>query len=555
MTDKILPGLALVLTSLLAVSAAAQDDTAAASGMTSGLPGVSAARQAELMYVRAQAQKSRPEAERAAMARTAEQALDEKITTRTLEEARETKELKKKASYDFQLKKAEDAYKGVSQSEINAWDDGAGSVKVQRGVPSQFLASLPPEEEPEEQGGHFGFLKAPGKAAKGAAAVTVGGMKKALSWRPFGKNKDEEAPEPEPAAPSQIQPTVTAHTLTQEVQEEKNDGFLTKIPFVGGKKKKQEPVAYEEPAAVETALTAAPEAIEEKEGLFSKIPFVGHKKDKEAKAEADLAALHETAAGGMTAADAFMADAAAHENAEKDGFLSKMKIPFIGHKKDPADGVEVAPEIAAATTVGTGSAAAAEEEKKGFVGRMFGGKKDKSDDAPVLASGGANLFGKADDNDTIDASLFPDSGAPDEDLRAQDLDSQKRKLLKMPDLSGVKVPKIKVPSPLPEEPKPSLPKVDRSGVHSGGTRTYIVQTPNAQFMRFGESALNSETMTLNSGQAVEMTKAGDEWSSVKLSNGTTGIMRNKDLRPANPGEGATASPAPGPAPDFATAIP
>ena len=465
MTDKILPGSILVFLLILAVHTEAQDDTAAASGMTSGLPGVSAAKQAELMYIRAQAQKARPEAEAAAMARTAEDALDKKMTDRTLQDARETKELKQQAAYNYQLKKAADAYKGVSQSEINAWGDGTGAVKVQRGVPAQFTASLPPEEEPEKKKGRFGLLKAPTKAAKGAASATVGGVKKAFSWRPFGKKKNEEtieppAPSPEPA-PYNPPTTVTTDSLALDDTGEEKKGFMSRIPFVGGKKKKQVEVAYQEP-------------------------------------------------------------------------------PAVGNS----------PELAATTSVEADYSVGEEEKKKGFMGRMFGGKKDDDYVAPPpVASTGGSPFGPSS-NPTIDASLFPDSDDSDEELMAQDLSSQKRKLLKMPKLSAAKIPKIKVPNPVPEEPKPSLPKVDRSGAHSGGSKTYVVSTPNARFMRFGESALNSET---NSGQVVEMTKAGDEWSSVRLSNGVTGIMQNKDLRPAGAGEAASSPPSP--SPGFATTSP
>ena len=551
MTDKILPGLALLMTSILAVHTEAQENTAAASGMTSGLPGVSPARQAELMYVRAQAQKARPEAEAAAMARSAEQTLDKKITERTLEEARETKDLKQKAAYDHQLKRAEDAYKGVSQSEINAWGEGSGTVKVQRGVPPQFAASVPPEEaEAEEVDGRLGFLKAPGRVAKNAASATASGMKKALSWRPFGNDNEEEDA---PAAPSPTSATSSASYFDQpplsfesvaypaEAAEEKG-GFFAKIPFMGGKKNKAEEVSYEAPSYQDPIHQAPPAPAPPAPAPPAPAP--------PAPAPPTL-----TYSSPQT-----QAQTEQPEKAEHDGFLSRM--PLIGrHKRKAAEEEASPPDTARNMTAdqafqadaSAAEANTADEKPKGFVGRMFSGKKDKPDEALAGSSG---LFGAAG-NSAIDASLFPDTDGADERLMAQEAGSEKRKLLKAPDLSGIKVPKINVPNPIGEEPKPSLPKVDRSGVHSGGSKNYVVQTPNAQFMRFGDSALNSETLSISTGQVVEMTKAGDEWSSVRLSNGLTGIMRNKDLRPAKPGEGSTASPspAPGPVPEVATTVP
>ena len=70
-------------------------------------------------------------------------------------------------------------------------------IKVRSTVPADARTArslgtetLPPEEETpeEEEGGRFGILKAPKKAA----AATVGGVKKAFSWRPFGGKKKEE---------------------------------------------------------------------------------------------------------------------------------------------------------------------------------------------------------------------------------------------------------------------------------------------------------------------------------------------------------------------------
>ena len=69
----------------------------------------------------------------------------------------------------------------------------------------------------------------------------------------------------------------------------------------------------------------------------------------------------------------------------------------------------------------------------------------------------------------------------------------------------------------------------------------------AQFMVYGASQLQSEVRALPAGTLVLMTKPGEQWASVRLANGTEGILQNKNLRPAAAGEASVEFAAPAPA--------
>ena len=65
---------------------------------------------------------------------------------------------------------------------------------------------------------------------------------------------------------------------------------------------------------------------------------------------------------------------------------------------------------------------------------------------------------------------------------------------------------------------------------------YVVDSKNAQFFSFGKSGRQADAQTLGVGTIVRMTKSGDDWSSIELSSGSMGVIRNKQLRRAKAGE-------------------
>lgn len=65
---------------------------------------------------------------------------------------------------------------------------------------------------------------------------------------------------------------------------------------------------------------------------------------------------------------------------------------------------------------------------------------------------------------------------------------------------------------------------------------YIVDSRKAQFFPFGKTGQQADAQALGEGTIVRMTKSGDDWSSVELSSGSMGVMRNKFLRRAKNNE-------------------
>lgn len=65
---------------------------------------------------------------------------------------------------------------------------------------------------------------------------------------------------------------------------------------------------------------------------------------------------------------------------------------------------------------------------------------------------------------------------------------------------------------------------------------YIVDSDTAQFFPFGKSGRQASSQPLAQGTIVRMTKSGDDWSSIELSSGSMGVIRNKSLRRAKADE-------------------
>jgi hypothetical protein len=55
-------------------------------------------------------------------------------------------------------------------------------------------------------------------------------------------------------------------------------------------------------------------------------------------------------------------------------------------------------------------------------------------------------------------------------------------------------------------------------------------------MVYGENQMQSEVRAVPAGMVVRMTKPGENWVGIRLSNGTDGIVQKKFLRPASASE-------------------
>jgi hypothetical protein len=347
----------------------------AQTGVPSANPSVPAqtydARQLELQRVREAAQRARASAQQAAMARSADRALEEQHIKSNVDRSLEYKQLKAQAAAQAKTQTAPNGYQGVSPGDIKSWQDPNGDrVTIQREVPQQFTETIAREDDgAEEKSGGIG-----------------GAVKGVLSWRPsipfIGKKKKKDdggipaLPQFTPAEQlglNDVPPPVEA-PAAEPVKEEKSSGGGLKIPLIGG--------------------------------LLG-----GNKKDKD---EADDAAPYVAPAPvSATASQPSMAIASdEQEESSKPGLLSRLN-PFSKKNDDdelgnpyeaptyadydtadlPSSGRGAAQEASAGLFGPTGasgdtstvvsSGASDDEDKPGFFGRLFGGG-DKSDE------GGAN---------------------------------------------------------------------------------------------------------------------------------------------------------------------
>lgn len=141
-------------------------------------------------------------------------------------------------------------------------------------------------------------------------------------------------------------------------------------------------------------------------------------------------------------------------------------------------------------------------EKKGFFSRI--GNKNKSEDPDAYYGPGG--IGNTDETDEMIDE--PKSGF----------------------LSKLSLKKNK-PSDIQDVGSGAEPETSNSR-----TDIYVVDSSKAQFFPFGKSGNQTDSQGLGEGTLVRMTKSGDDWSSIELSSGTMGVIRNKHLRRAKASE-------------------
>ncbi len=375
-----------------------------------GLPAGSDADHKKMMRLRAEAQAAQQDAQIAALRRTATQSTDKSNRDMVLEKARMDKEFKRRAALAVQQQQAINAYEKVKQSEIDSWN-GKGK-KISRGVPSDFMANLPPldEDTKKKKGLLNGMANAPGLALKGLASL-----------RPRLFSKKNKSAEPAPAA--QFAPPESLSL----------DSVAPRVPA---------------PAAPIESETSNPP---KKRGF--RIPLVskltGGKKNNE--------------------------------------------NPYIAE-----DNSSATPEQMQAD--GTTESDSPPEKKKGFFGIASIGNKNKNNEADS------------------DAYYGPDSAdIVDDEPKSGFLSKFSLKKNQTEDVQDTK-----------NGPTES----------SGSSRKniYVVDSQKAQFFPFGETGQQADAQSLGEGTVVRMTKSGDDWSSIELSTGSMGVIRNKYLRKAKSNE-------------------
>lgn len=85
-------------------------------------------------------------------------------------------------------------------------------------------------------------------------------------------------------------------------------------------------------------------------------------------------------------------------------------------------------------------------------------------------------------------------------------------------------------------PKPTS-AVDAVAGGDGDGDYYVVKSDACEFHPYDNNSVSAaNSQALGAGAVIQVTKAGEEWSAVRLSNGREGIMRTKELRKARMGE-------------------
>jgi hypothetical protein len=495
-------------------SAAAYPTTPGASaGMTSGVPLVNAAQQRQMMQVRTAAQLAEGDAQLAAMARSAEESIEERNQRLALEQARETNALKKEMAERMKWERSSTAYNKVSANDMSTWQTGQGGVRVERDVPDAFIASLIEQEE------QLAARQAEPAEPEGFHPLRSAGN---LITRPFQGNGERE-PKPE------------GESLLSKVNP------MRLLPFGRGN---DEPAPAAAPAPAPSSLSVGP--------TFAPTP---------------VSARNVADTPPPTPAVAI-----------KPGTVPRVSGASLVDGAAPVNQTIVGAPPASAPSVVVGGpsfSAAPPAEKKKF--GLFSGSSKPDDSIPSQESEGGGLFGigkkkTESGNGKIDASLFPDNaiassptGAPLASEFASSSAVKPTPSAAAPAPAPAPVaaaPSVELPGsenarsggglslPKPNFSLPSLPSIGKpeaappalSTINKSGTDYYTVSS-TAQFMVYGADPLQTEIRALQAGTLVRMTKPGAEWASIRLPDGTEGVVQVKNLAASASSGGMSFAPA------------
>lgn len=483
-------------------------DPSAAAGMTQGLPNGVTAREAEMIQVRTKAQGAQGEAAAALMARSADQSIEQRNQEIALQSARERKSIKRSMTDRLKFERAAASYNKVTANEMSTWKTESGGVRVERNVPDAFLMSLIEAEEQaairaaasdekkgfglfrkeEDSGGGFlSFIRPPRLPFIGGGGSGGGDEEDVAPAASAPLPNDTSEPSFARASGSGAAPPQAGAAATP--------GMVPRISgaaLVDGRS----PVNQREtPASAETSSGQTrtvsfsddvPETERKKPGLFS---FVKSQDDDE-----NFSSL---------------VPSSRESGSSRGGFFG------FGKKK------------AAVAEVGKIDAGLFPEGSAG-VGGTIGSRVSET----FASSGGGG-------GDTF-ASASPDMVGPVSSSSSVELPGQT-----VEKTSGFSLPKLSLPS-IPSFGNGASGAGGNGGngggnaptmttVNSTGSSYYVVAS-TAQFMVYGENRMQSEVRALPAGSVVLMTKPGEQWASIRLSDGTEGIVQNKNLRPASAAE-------------------
>lgn len=457
-------------------------DPVAAAGMTSGLPNGVTMRQAEMMQVRTSAQGAQGDAAAASLARSADESIEERNRAIALETARTNKAIKEQMRNRLKFESASAQQQKVTANDMSTWQQNGG-VRVERNVPDAFITSLIAEEE------------------QAAARAAASGEKKRFSL--FGGDDDPD----EGSFLSSIR--------------------APRLPFMGGGGGGGETAA---------APSSSPPPSDNSEPVFAN---AGSSRSSSAPAPAPASTAPARPGVVPMISGAALVDGRAPATTAASGNATPASSPTVSFADSTPEPDRKKPGLF--SKLGS----SADEETESLVPTSSG------------SSGGGGFFGFGKKKEAtplggIDASLFPE-GAVDQAPRGGRLSGGATVADVAADvaaepsstgdvmLPGQTVEKSRGFSiPKPTLSMPSLPKPGGSGGGSVSAGSYVVSS-TSQFMVYGADQMQSEIRALPAGTSVMVTKPGEQWSGIQLSDGTQGVVQNKNLRPASGGGGAVSS--------------
>lgn len=456
-------------------------DPVAAAGMTSGLPNGVTMRQAEMMQVRTSAQGAQGDAAAASLARSADESIEERNRAIALETARTNKAIKEQMRNRLKFESASAQQQKVTANDMSTWQQNGG-VRVERNVPDAFITSLIAEEE------------------QAAARAAASGEKKRFSL--FGGDDDPD----EGSFLSSIR--------------------APRLPFMGGGGGSGDETT--------AAPSSSPPPSDNSEPVFAN---AGSSRSSSAPAPAPAPAAPAKPGVVPMISGAALVDGRAPATTATSGNATPASSPTVSF-------ADSTPEP--------------DRKKPGLFSKLgSSADEDSGSLVPTSSSGGSSGgffgFGKkkpAPQLGGIDASLFPE-GSVDQAPRGGRLSGGATVADVAADvaaepsatgdvmLPGQTVEKSRGFSiPKPTLSMPSLPKPGGSGGGSVSPGSYVVSS-TSQFMVYGSDQMQSEIRALPAGTSVMVTKPGEQWSGIQLSDGTQGVVQNKNLRPASGGGGVS----------------
>ncbi len=465
-------------------------DPVAAAGMTSGLPNGVTYRQAEMMQVRTAAQGAQGEASAAAMARAADQSIEERNRAAALQTARTNKAIKDEMRNRLKFEQAAAVQQKVTAHDMSTWEQNGG-VRVERNVPDAFLLSLIEEEEQ-------------------AAARAGTGRKRGF---PFFGGGDDSSDGEGLSFLSSIRPP--------------------RLPFIGGGGADDE----------SSPTASAPPASDNSEPVFA----TGSRPPASSPAPARTPTPTTKPGVVPMISGAALVDGRSPVNPGSNP--ASADAPPSGAPTSFASDHMPEPEKRKTSLFSMFGSSEPDEEDlvpssrgSGGGGGFFGfGRKKVSQPGPYIDAslfpegaadeaprGGRLSGGSAVASNTAGTPSFASSSSSGEPASAMSSGS-----VELPGRTVEKARGSGFSLPKPNLSLPSLPTLSKSeGGGASGATGYHVVTSTAQFMVYGAEQMQSEIRALPAGTSVLVTKPGDQWAGIRLPDGTEGVVQNKHLKAA-----------------------